>query len=119
MRVPGRDWNGAGALRALALGAAFVAYPTAASAQQSDASARPADSGALQASSQDRDARARALELFEQAGKAMDAQRYDEACPKFAQAFALVPGKIGVMLALADCYAAAGKLASAWTAYVH
>src|SRR5262245_13129287 len=104
MRVPLRNASGTAALRALALGAAFVAGPAAAYAQQTDGTRVPAQ----QADSQEpRDARAQALELFEQAGKAMDAQRYDEACPKFAQALALVPGKIGVMLALADCYAAA------------
>lgn len=58
--------------------------------------------------------RAAAVVLFEEAKSLMDAQRYSDACPKFARALELAHG-VGIQLNLALCYEKLGKLASAWT----
>ncbi|MFW5739524.1 MAG: tetratricopeptide repeat protein, partial [Myxococcota bacterium] len=60
--------------------------------------------------------RAMAQSLFEQGRDLMAAQRYDRACPKFAESHRLDPGG-GTLLNLARCYELAGRTASAWTTY--
>jgi hypothetical protein len=62
------------------------------------------------------DSSATALALFEQ-GRQLAAQgKLDQACPKFAASFQLVP-KVSTLLNLADCYERSGKLASAWARF--
>jgi hypothetical protein len=63
------------------------------------------------------DEHAKAVTLFAEAEKAMERRAYDEACPTFAQIVELEPAKVGVKLALGECYEAAGKPASAAAAY--
>ncbi len=56
--------------------------------------------------------------LWEEAGKAMDAQDYATACPKLEEVIRLRPDGLGAKLKLAKCYEGAGRLASAWSLYV-
>ena len=61
--------------------------------------------------------RAEAQVLFDQASALMDGHDYANACPKLEQALRLLPGKIGGLLTLGECYEGEGRLASAWTIY--
>jgi hypothetical protein len=55
--------------------------------------------------------------LFEQ-GKALQASGdFAHGCPKLEEVTRLLPGKIGALLQLAECFEGAGKTASARTAY--
>jgi hypothetical protein len=54
--------------------------------------------------------------LFQKGKDAFDAKRYAEACPAFAESYRLDPVS-GSLIALASCYEADGKLASAWSKY--
>jgi hypothetical protein len=58
-----------------------------------------------------------ALALFQEGRRLVEAERYAEACPKFADSLKLDPG-VGTMLNLAVCYERIGKTASAWSAYL-
>ena len=58
-------------------------------------------------------------ELFADATKALEAHDYAAACPKFAEVVRMKPGKVGAMLALAQCYESAGKTALAREAYAN
>ena len=60
---------------------------------------------------------AAAQALFDQGTKLMAERKFDEACPKLAEAARLEATKVGVKLQLAECYEGAGMLASAWTTY--
>src|SRR5262245_36063967 len=62
--------------------------------------------------------RAAAQVLFDEAQAAMDRSDYTTACPKLEETVRLEPRAVGAKLALAQCYEAAGKLASAWAAFV-
>jgi hypothetical protein len=55
--------------------------------------------------------------LYDQATQEMAAKSYATACPKLEEAVRLVPEGVGGKLTLAECYEAAGKLASAWASY--
>lgn len=68
------------------------------------------------ASAQDAQSVAAAESLF-QAGKGLMAQnKFDEACPKFAESYRLNPLP-GTSLNLANCYKQSGKTASAWAQF--
>jgi hypothetical protein len=70
-------------------------------------------------------ARARAQEpnsvaaqaLFDDGRKLMTAQKYEEACIKLEESQRLDPG-VGTQYAMADCYALAGRVASAWVSFL-
>jgi tetratricopeptide (TPR) repeat protein len=63
------------------------------------------------------DARLKGKALYDEGVRLMDVGRVAEACPKFESALRVDPGRIGVMLKLAGCYEALGRVASAKTAY--
>ncbi len=56
--------------------------------------------------------------MFDGAEQLMAAHKYDEACPKLEEVVRLVPSGVGAKIELAKCYEEAGRLASAWGAYV-
>ena len=56
--------------------------------------------------------------IFESAEQLMAADRFDEACPKLEEVVRLVPAGVGAKMTLARCYEGAGRLASAWAAYL-
>src|SRR5688572_11567771 len=56
---------------------------------------------------------AKAVELFEEAITLLGQKQYEAACPKFLQSYELDRAKPGSLYALAECYAEAGKVASA------
>lgn len=61
---------------------------------------------------------AQAEAVFDDALKAFEAGRYEEACPKFASAIALTKGEgLGGKLILASCYEKVSRHASAWALY--
>lgn len=60
---------------------------------------------------------AQAAAVFEEAKKALDQRQYDIACPKFLQSYEFDRTKVGILYALAECYADAGKVASAVARY--
>ena len=61
---------------------------------------------------------AAAQALLDEAQAEMDKKDYAAACPKLEEVTRLLPNGVGGRLALARCYDGAGRLASAWTAYV-
>ncbi|MFO0761078.1 MAG: hypothetical protein U0359_31660 [Byssovorax sp.] len=61
--------------------------------------------------------RAVAEPIFAQAQQAMAERDFATACPKLAEVTRLLPGKIGALLTLAECYEGWGKVASAKAAY--
>jgi hypothetical protein len=61
--------------------------------------------------------RATAQSLFDDARKLVDAGKFGEACPKFAESLRFDPG-LGTMLRLADCYEKNGQIASAWAVFL-
>lgn len=64
------------------------------------------------------DASARAAALFSDGAELMEAGKVAEACPKFEAAVTLTRRTaLGGMLSLADCYAEAGRVATAWGLY--
>jgi hypothetical protein len=71
--------------------------------------ARPAPAG-------DKSARNPAEELFMQGTSAMDAGRYEEACPPLEQSYRIEP-KPGTLFYLAECEAQRGRIASAVARY--
>ncbi len=62
------------------------------------------------------DPKAAAQALFEEGRAAVEASRFAEACPKFAESQRLDPG-LGTLLWLADCYENNGQTATAWGAF--
>ncbi len=54
--------------------------------------------------------------LFEEGRQLMAAERYDEACVKFAASHELDPS-VGALLNLANCYEQGERIASAWAEY--
>jgi hypothetical protein len=61
---------------------------------------------------------AAAQPLFTQAQDAMKANDYAKACPKLEEVTRLLPKGLGGLQTLARCYDRAGRLASAWAAYL-
>lgn len=55
--------------------------------------------------------------LFDQASALMDKHDYAGACPKLEEVRRLLPGKLGGLITLGECYEGAGRLASAWITY--
>jgi len=60
--------------------------------------------------------KAGAVQLFDEGDRLMRLGKTAEACPKYAASMKLDP-QLGALLHLADCYAKAGKLASAWGSF--
>src|SRR4051794_13843510 len=56
--------------------------------------------------------------VFDSAQGLMAAREYAAACPKLEEVVRLVPAGVGAKLQLAKCYDEAGRVASAWAAYV-
>src|SRR5690242_15851378 len=88
-------------LHAAACSAAVIALGAPASAQTVD----PQALGAAQA-------------IFDSAQALMASHNYAEACPKLEEVVRLVPSGVGAKVQLAKCYDEAGRLASAWAAYL-
>ncbi len=61
---------------------------------------------------------ATAAALRDQAVKSMAAGDYASACPRLEEAMKLEPEGVGAAVALAECYEGAGRLQSAWGAYL-
>lgn len=61
---------------------------------------------------------ATAASLFDQANAAMQQKNYATACPLYERVVDLIPDGVGAKLALAECYEASGRLASAYGMYV-
>jgi hypothetical protein len=59
---------------------------------------------------------AAAQALYDDARAAVEAGKFDQACPKFKESYELDPGG-GTLLNLADCYEQQGKIALAWTTF--
>jgi hypothetical protein len=55
--------------------------------------------------------------LFDEGRRLLEAGNVAEACPKFEEGMRVLPG-IGMKYNLAECYERAGKLASAWAAFL-
>ncbi len=60
---------------------------------------------------------AAAQTLFEEGKKLVNAKKYAEACPKFAESQRLDPGA-GTLLHLGNCYERLGMTASAWATFI-
>jgi hypothetical protein len=56
--------------------------------------------------------------IFDSAEQLMAAHRYEDACPRLEEVVRLVPVGVGARMTLARCYEQAGRLASAWAAYL-
>jgi hypothetical protein len=77
----------------------------------------PTEALAQSSSTSDAYARRAAAEaLFDEAKALMAAQRYSEACSKFAASQAMDPA-VGTRLNLADCFEKVGRTASAWAEF--
>ncbi|MCK6590891.1 MAG: hypothetical protein HUU21_07825 [Polyangiaceae bacterium] len=61
--------------------------------------------------------RPEAVKLFESAKAHLNSEQYDIACPMFLQSYTMDTTKIGVLFALAECYARAGDAARAVPRY--
>lgn len=72
--------------------------------------------GAALADELDAPKAAAARSVFDDAKRLMEAGKYAEACPKFAESNRLDPG-MGVKYRLAICYETTGRLASAWVLF--
>lgn len=91
-----------GAAWLLAWGLSSFAIPVAA---QTTADRAPTDAE-----------RAAAQVLFDEGRELLTSERYDQACPKFAESLRLDPA-IGTQMNLALCYERLGRVASAWINY--
>lgn len=72
--------------------------------------------GSREAAAQSHDS-VTAQALFDDAKRLVTDKKYAEACPKFEESQRLDPA-IGTHFALAECYERAGRLATAWAAYL-
>jgi hypothetical protein len=64
----------------------------------------------------DANARALAVQLFDEAEALFSKGKVADACPKYAESYRLDP-QIGVLVYLAECYEKNGQLASAWGSF--
>jgi hypothetical protein len=55
--------------------------------------------------------------LFERASTLLDQHDYAAACPMLEEVLRLMPGKIGTMMAIGECYEGQKRVASAWIHY--